>query len=154
MNCGCREDSSYGEVGESCEREFSLWHVLLLVLGSVERNDAAATGPSVKPEPKVSWLLKNYFDSCVTLFEVFLFHAEGTLSFMAIRLRLSCAMKFAAEEVVEAQMNALADNDYPRADHGLEVHSQSTDSPISGISLFIDEYHSVRMKHLFCWSTL
>lgn len=43
-------------------------------------------------------------------------------------------MKLTAEEVVEAQMNSLAHNDHPRADHGLEVHSRFTVSPESGYS--------------------
>lgn len=48
--------------------------MLLLVLGSVERNDAAATGPSVKPEAKVRSLLIDYSvenavsSSLITLF--------------------------------------------------------------------------------------
>jgi hypothetical protein len=42
--------------------------VLLLVLGSVERNDAAATGPSVKPEAKVSSLLTEQKGPCLLPF--------------------------------------------------------------------------------------
>lgn len=45
--------SLHRQVRDCCECDFPMWHVLLLVLGSVERNDAAATGPSVKPEAKV-----------------------------------------------------------------------------------------------------
>ncbi|KAG0553715.1 hypothetical protein KC19_12G033600 [Ceratodon purpureus] len=64
--------------------------------GSVERNDAAATGPSVKPEAKLT-----------------------------------------PKEAVEAQMDALANNDHPRADHGLEVmyHFADAEGALNGGTL-------------------
>ena len=40
-------------------------------------------------------------------------------------------MKLTAKEAVEAQMNALAQNDHPRVDHGLEVRSCSIAPPDS-----------------------